>query len=85
MAGELQLDAEEKAREKHLREKKPKIPDRHRDLRNPEMFAAQRKIMKENQESNSPAIAAGAVVVVLVLGIIYMLLKGQKKILANTN
>jgi cyclophilin family peptidyl-prolyl cis-trans isomerase len=85
IAGELQLDEEEERREKHLREKKPKIPERHRDLRNPEMFAAQRKIMKESQESNTPVVAAGAMVVALVLGIIYMLLKGRKKILSKLN
>jgi hypothetical protein len=89
LGGELEVDPQEEQRERNLRsnQKDNQENQRHRDLRNPDMFQAQKKLMKE-QGMDGPAtsvVAASAIVVFLVLGIIYMLLKGRRKIESKTN
>lgn len=88
--GVMERDPEESERNLRRKERKPKLQDdpRHRDLRNPDMFQTPKKLLKGQQQANEPAIpvvAATVVVVVLVLGIIYVLLKGRRKIQAKTN
>lgn len=93
--GELEVDPQEEEREKNLRRNTKRDDDnnreqkqRHRDLRNPDMFAAQRKFATDQQQLDGPAtsvIAASGIVVLLVVGIIFVLLRGRRKIVSKTN
>jgi len=85
--GKLELvENEQPERQIHLRKQKQLDP-RHRDMRNPDMFQAQSKLIKEHGNTSSPTsvMVTEAFVVVLLLGIVYGLLKGRTKVLSKTS
>jgi hypothetical protein len=91
IGGVMERDPEEKERERNLRrngqESQNLEGQRHRDLRDPDRFLLPKKLIKRQQinEPATPVVTAAVVVILLVLGIIYVLVKGRSKIQSKTN
>ncbi|KAG7361492.1 cyclophilin type peptidyl-prolyl cis-trans isomerase [Nitzschia inconspicua] len=89
VGGKMELDPEEAERERNLRKSHndQKAKQRHRDLRNPDMFKAQKNLLKQ-QQMEEPAFSvptAAVVSILLIVGMIYALLKSRRKVDSKTN